>query len=142
MRPTSKLIVCAAFILGLCTCCSTIRVAHTSSVAKVDTVYIKEAQLVVDSVWRDHWHTVYTQGDTVYKLDSVIIERWRYVKGDTVRLETSFRDSLVVDTIYVEKRAQSAKNGWYSFCSGWTICSFVIIILALVYFVLRKVRIL
>ena len=60
-----------------------------------DTVYVDrvrtETLRLTDSVWHDRWHTQYVAGDTVYRVDSLVMHRVATVHdtvrmGDTVRI--------------------------------------------------------
>lgn len=140
MRLSKSLIV-LTLAVGLVSC-STVRVSRNHTSSRTDTVYIKQAEVVRDSVWTDRWHTIYTKGDTIYQLDSIIVDRWHYAKADTVLISSTNAFTANNDTIVIEKPTATKKSGWSGFCQGWTICSFVLIILGLVLFILRKLRVL
>ena len=87
-----------AFVVGsmlplalLCSCNT------TRSTATHDTVYVDkvrtEYRTKIDSIWNDRWHTQYVKGDTVYRVDSLVMHRYVF-RGDTL---------TVHDSIYVSK---------------------------------------
>ena len=81
-------LVIAGVAISLC-CCKTTRVVTEYRDREVHDTICK-----VDSVWQDRWHTIQAKGDTIYKLDSVVIREY-HIKHEV-------RDSIVVDSIPYE----------------------------------------
>ncbi len=95
---------------------------------------VHDTTLLVDSVWRDRWHTEYLRGDTVFVRDSVFVDRYKY--RDKV-VEVVQRDSVPYEVVVeVEKRV---RNGYDKFVSGWFWASVIILLLIVAFWVCDKI---
>lgn len=91
----------AGSFIALCLLCSCKATRHT---ATHDTVYVDkvrtEYRTKIDSVFNDRWHTEYVRGDTVFRVDSLVLYRYVF-RGDTLTV----RDSIYIskaDTVTIE----------------------------------------
>lgn len=72
-----------------------------------DSVNIR-VETRVDSVWRDRWHFERAKGDTIFVIDSVFIDRFKYLtKTDSVMV----RDSIP----YKVEVPRRMRNGYDKF---------------------------
>lgn len=69
----------------------------TKNLPNIDTIYVAKTEyvdkIVVDSIWQDRWHTIYTSGDTIYARDSIYVYKYKCTH-DTL---------LLTDTLYKVK---------------------------------------
>lgn len=76
-----------------------------------DTVYVDrvrtETLRLTDSVWHDRWHTQYVAGDTVYRVDSLVMHRVATVH-DTVRMGDTVRITKVEKQEVAKERRRPA----------------------------------
>ena len=91
----------AVMLLLATASCRTTRHTATHDTVFIDKVRTEYATRI-DSVWRDCWHTEYREGDTVYRVDSLVLYRYLF-RGDTVTLHDSVYVSRA-DTVTVEVR--------------------------------------
>ena len=122
------------FLIGifLCAClfgCKT----KIVTVTEYKERHIHDTTQVVDSVWRDRWHTEYLHGDTLYLRDSVFVYKYKYL--DKIK-ETYIHDSIPYEVeVQVPVRVRS---GYDKFCSWafWIIV--VLIILRVAWWAFKK----
>lgn len=106
-------ILLAMFLLALGTSCKCPKELVTADTVYVDKTRV-EYRTQYDSVWVDRWHTIYTLGDTVYRLDSVAYLKY-LLKTDSIYLhDTAYVAHNEVQTVEVEKPL----SGWRKFEIG------------------------
>lgn len=93
-----------------------------------DTVYVHKLDTRYDSIYVDKWHTIYKQGDTLWRVDSIVDVRW-LIKNTT---DTMYRDRVVTDSISVEKVVEVRKRNWYDKFVSWGFWSLLAVVLAAV----------
>lgn len=95
---------------------------------------VHDTTLLVDSVWRDRWHTEYLRGDTIFIRDSVFVDRYKY--RDKV-VEVVQRDSVPYEVVVeVEKRV---RNGYDKFVSGWFWATAILLLLIVAFWICDKI---
>lgn len=107
----NRLVYIVMLCLALCSC-RVVREGQSShhSDSETNTETAVKIERIIDSVYIDKWHTIYQKGDTVFKIDSILVDRWKsytlhdtLMVADTVRIEnvdTLFRVEEVVPERY------------------------------------------
>ena len=106
-------LVIYVFLIGLICmggCASTVPTSKTDSVRVVKEIEYRNIYSR-DSIFSDHWHTIYMMGDTLYKHDSTVHHHYYYFyHTDTINnTDTTYIDNTT--TIEVERKL----NGWQKF---------------------------
>lgn len=106
---------------------------------QTDTVYVNKVEYitdrVIDSVYIDRYHTIYQSGDTVYKYDSVVDYRYKYIN------DTIFKN----DTIYSTKTNTETKEvNHLTKCQSRQIVGFWVLLLSVLglagYYIYKKLK--
>lgn len=86
--------------------------------------FVHDTTQVVDSVFQDRYHTIYKDGDTIYKVDSVFLYKYKYLNHD---VEVYIHDSIPYP-VEVEKIIRR-RNGYDKFVSAgfWILLALIII---------------
>ena len=93
--------VCLMGMVG-CKCpCAAVPSGGSHNSDSVRTEYIR------DSITIDRWHKEYIKGDTVYKVDSVWRDRWRY-KRDSIYINST--DTIYTTVTVTEKGNMFLRN--------------------------------
>lgn len=93
---------------------------------QVREVLVHDTVQIVDSVWRDRVQYVKQKGDTVFKVDSVFLYKYKYL--DKVK-EVTVRDTIPYEVV-VEKPVRQ-RSGYDRFVS-WGFWSLLVLILGTV----------
>lgn len=80
-------------LLLLCSCSIRRQVEQTQHSSTYDSAVVKVVERI-DSVYVDRWHSTTTNGDTVYRVDSVVYYRYLY------RTNTDTMIVAKTDTLY------------------------------------------
>ncbi|MBQ0098824.1 MAG: hypothetical protein KBS62_07850 [Oscillospiraceae bacterium] len=85
-----------------------------------DTIYVTKTEyvdkIVVDSVWQDRWHTIYTSGDTIYARDSIYVYKYKCTHDTLLLTDTLYKVKNVPYEVekepsFWEKIGMMAKGG-------------------------------
>ena len=89
--------------------------------------YIHDTTQVVDSIYQDRVHYIYTKGDTVFKTDSVFLYKYKYLDRNVVE----YVHDSVPYPVEVEKYV-TVRSGYDKFCSWffWIVVALVILYVA------------
>ena len=130
-----ELIMKAAFAFGvaliiawLCCGCKTIQ-----TVVETHEVYVHDTTLQVDSIYQDRYHTIYAKGDTIYKVDSVFLYKYKYIDKD---VEVFVHDSIPY-VVEVEKPVRY-RSGFDKFCVWNSIILWIILAIGIAIWILLK----
>lgn len=108
------------------------RVQRESIRATHDTITIKEYQLLHDSVFVDHYHNIYTKGDTVFKTDSIYRLMYKYEQiHDTLNISSTDTVTSVITKVAPSERSQYDKFVSWGF---W-----ILLLLILTYITIRVI---
>jgi len=105
------------FLMLFASGCKTIQ-----PVVETHEIYVHDTTQLVDSIYQDRYHTVYTKGDTIYKIDSVWLYKYKFIERN---VDVYVHDSVPYPVeLYKEVNIRS---GYDKFCS----CAFWIIVVLL-----------
>lgn len=100
--------------------CKTVTVQPTIHTETKDSV---RTEIRHDSIWIDRWHTIYTQGDTVFKVDSIVKEKYKLVYiHDSIDLS---RIDTITQTIEIEKQGSIFWKG--SGIAFWVLIGMIVL---------------
>ncbi|MCM1070007.1 MAG: hypothetical protein NC346_09055 [Prevotella sp.] len=120
MKYITAFILCVFLAICAHSCKSTQVVGNTS--------HEIEQHVTIDSVnfFRDRWHYLYIKGDTIWRYDSVYIDR------STNKTDTIYKD--VQNTVTIEVPAELSK--WQKFVQGLGYTSMGIVLAFIIFFIL------
>ena len=95
--------------------------------------YIHDTTQVVDSVYQDRVHYIYTKGDTVFKTDSVFLYKYKYLDRNVVE----YVHDSVPYPVEVEKLVP-VRSGYDKFCSWFTWIVIALVILYVAWWCFKK----
>lgn len=116
---------CVGFTISVFVlCCLFSCKTKTVVVTEYKDRQVHDTTLLVDSIWRDRWHTEYWKGDTIFIRDSVFVDRFKYRDIVVERVE---RDSIPYEVEVVQYVRQ--RNGYDRFTS-WAF--WILVVLAII----------
>jgi len=118
-----------AFIMLLLLGCSSQKNLPVTDTTSTRIVYQTIYQDRFDSVYIDRWHDVYIKGDTVFKTDSIINYRYKYLTNT----DTLFKVDTCTIIKEVEKPVIVKQAKW------WPVWILIILeVLAVAYYFIKK----
>ena len=115
-------------LLLLCSCSIRRQVEQTQHSSTYDSVAVKAVERI-DSVYVDRWHSTTTNGDTVYRVDSVVYYRFLY---------STTTDTMIVaktDTLYRYAATRAVRKP-----SRFTTCCTILYFLTIIALIARLWR--
>ncbi|MBR3858526.1 MAG: hypothetical protein IKJ18_00705 [Bacteroidaceae bacterium] len=95
--------------------------------------YVHDTTQLVDSIYQDLVHYIYTKGDTVFKTDSVFLYKYKYIDRNIVE----YVHDSVPYTVEVEKFV-TVRSGYDKFCSWFFWIVVVLVILYVAWWCFKK----
>ena len=95
--------------------------------------YVHDTTQVVDSIYQDRVHYIYTKGDTVFKTDSVFLYKYKYLDRNVVE----YVHDSVPYPVEVEKFV-TVRSGYDKFCSWFFWIVVVLVILYVAWWCFKK----
>ena len=95
--------------------------------------YVHDTTQVVDSIYQDRVHYIYTKGDTVFKTDSVFLYKYKYLDRNVVE----YVHDSVPYPVEVEKYV-TVRSGYDKFCSWFFWIVVVLVILYAAWWCFKK----
>ena len=95
--------------------------------------YVHDTTQLVDSIYQDRVHYIYTKGDTVFKTDSVFLYKYKYLDRNVVE----YVHDSVPYPVEVEKFV-TVRSGYDRFCSWFFWIVVVLVILYVAWWCFKK----
>ena len=120
------MLILSTLILFLCSSCHTTRYIPMPSSHTRDSTHLTTDHRY-DSIYIDRWHTLILRGDTVFKTDSIYVEKLRDIElHDTIRIT---RHDSIPYPVEVPVEVAKPIPKFYRFAAWFTILTIVFLIL-------------
>lgn len=123
-----------AFAVALLIACAVSGCKTIQTVVETHEVYVHDTTQLVDSIFQDRYHTIYQNGDTIFKVDSVFLYKYKYLNRD---VEVFIHDSIPY-VVEVEKPVRY-RSGFDKFCVWNSIILWIILAIGIAIWILVKI---